>query len=80
MYIFIFLEIITAICALTAGVLCVLNPKLTIQIQQRFYEKINWRIQPINLEKELRNTRFMGAINILLAIVIILKLLSRYLF
>ena len=30
------------------------------EIQRRFYARINWRIEPISFEKEMRNTRLMG--------------------
>lgn len=42
------------------GIFLVLRPALAIEFQRRFYEKINWRMEPISLAKELRNTRLMG--------------------
>jgi len=36
------------------------KPYLSIEIQKKFYEKINWRIEPISMQKEIRNTRIMG--------------------
>jgi len=50
------------------GVLLILKPKLTIKIQQKFYEKINWRIEPISIPKEIRNTRIMGAMLLIVAL------------
>jgi len=32
-----------------------------MEIQKKFYEKINWRIEPISMQKEIRNTKIMGA-------------------
>jgi len=29
-------------------------------MQRRFYLLINWRIEPVSMEKEIRNTRWMG--------------------
>jgi hypothetical protein len=43
-----------------AGVFLFLKPALAIKIQIKFYEWINWRIEPISLQKEIRNTRVMG--------------------
>jgi len=42
------------------GVFFILKPSLAIEMQRRFYAKINWRIEPISMHKELRNTRLMG--------------------
>lgn len=36
------------------------KPIIAIEIQRKFYEKINWKIEPISMAKEVRNTRFMG--------------------
>ncbi len=36
------------------------KPASAIEFQRRFYEKINWRIEPISMEKELKHTRLMG--------------------
>ena len=42
------------------GFLYIIKSGLVIEIQRRFYEKINWRIEPISMPKELRNTQLMG--------------------
>lgn len=68
MILLISIEILTAILAFLNGLICFANPSLAIKIQQKFYEKINWKIEPINLNKELRNTRIMGLISLILAI------------
>ena len=36
------------------------NPSSAISFQKKFYEMINWRIEPVSMAKELRNTRIMG--------------------
>lgn len=50
----------TAICSSSIGLFLFLRPALAIKIQKRFYEKINWRIEPISMPKEIRNTKIMG--------------------
>ncbi len=35
-------------------------PGQTIELQKKFYEKINWKMEPISMKKELRNTKIMG--------------------
>ncbi|MDD5005611.1 MAG: hypothetical protein PHS93_03800 [Candidatus Omnitrophica bacterium] len=66
------IENATAVLAFLNGAICLLNPGLAIRIQQKFYEKINWKIEPINLIKELRNTRIMGLISLILSIILII--------
>ena len=46
--------------SLVLGILIYRQPDQTIRLQQKFYEKINWRMEPISMEKEIRNTRVMG--------------------
>lgn len=54
--------------AIIIGFVLFLNPAFAIEIQRRFYEKINWRIEPISLPKEIRNTRIMGLFLIVVAL------------
>ena len=52
-------------------------PRAVIEFQRKFYEKINWRIEPISMPKEIRNTKLMGLFLVLtvpLAIIYILNL------
>lgn len=42
------------------GLFLFLNPALAIEIQKKFYARINWRIEPISIPKEIRNTKIMG--------------------
>ncbi|MFA4988542.1 MAG: hypothetical protein WC572_02945 [Candidatus Omnitrophota bacterium] len=52
--------ILLCLLALAAGLAMFLHPSLCIELQRRFYAKINWRIEPISMAKEIRNTRLMG--------------------
>ncbi|MBU3959080.1 MAG: hypothetical protein KKH29_05865 [Candidatus Omnitrophica bacterium] len=54
------ISILIAIVSIIIGLLLLLNPALAIKIQKKFYERINWRIEPISMPKEIRNTRIMG--------------------
>jgi len=42
------------------GLFLFLKPIAAIEIQKNFYATINWRIEPISMPKELRNTKIMG--------------------
>jgi hypothetical protein len=50
------------------GFLLVFNPQLAIELQRKFYAKINWKIEPISQSLEIRNTRLMGVFLILFCI------------
>ncbi|MFC1644308.1 hypothetical protein ACFL5C_03240 [Candidatus Omnitrophota bacterium] len=50
------------------GIFLLVKPALTIELQQKFYEKINWRMEPISMAKEIRNTQIMGVFLIALVI------------
>ena len=52
--------IMTALAGLIFGLFLYVKPKEAIEFQKRFYECINWRIEPVSYEKEVRNTRLMG--------------------
>ena len=54
--------ILIVIANLFIGSFLFLKPALSIEVQIKFYEKINWRIEPISMRKEVRNTRIMGII------------------
>lgn len=45
---------------LGVGLFLILQPDAAIRIQTKVYAKINWRMTPICLKKEIRNTRLMG--------------------
>jgi len=66
------------IVIMIVGLFVALRPQKTIEIQQKFYAKINWRIEPISMSKEVRNTRLMGLFLVGLAIAVtILTLISK---
>ncbi|MFC1658460.1 hypothetical protein ACFL1D_03625 [Candidatus Omnitrophota bacterium] len=60
--------ILFPVVGLLLGLFFLLKPSLSIEIQKRFYEKINWRIEPVSMSKEIRNTRIMGLFLMTLAL------------
>jgi len=76
MLLYLIIEIAVVILAFISGFICLFSPNSAIRIQQKFYEQINWKIEPINKAKEIRNTKIMGMINILLGIGIIIVILK----
>jgi len=62
---------------LAVGAFMVINPALSIEIQRRFYCRINWKIEPISLSKEIRNTRVMGWFLIILSVATLFLTLTK---
>jgi len=52
--------ILLYIVGLFIGFFYVIKPALAIQIQGKCYARMNWKIEPVSPEKEIRNTRIMG--------------------
>lgn len=63
--------------AMIFGALLARNPKKAIETQIALYRPFNWKIEPISMEKEIRNTRIMGLALIVLGV---LSLASIFLF
>ncbi|MBF0571428.1 MAG: hypothetical protein HQL12_06100 [Candidatus Omnitrophica bacterium] len=54
--------------SLALGLFFTLKPSQAIDIQKRFYLKINWRIEPVDMALEIRNTRIMGLMVVAVAV------------
>ncbi len=50
------------------GIFMFFRPVAAIEVQRRFYEKINWRIEPISMAKEIRNTKIMGLFLVIISL------------
>jgi len=64
--------------SISLGLFLFLRPSSAIELQKKFYEKINWRIEPVSMSKEIRNTRIMGLSLIIAALETMLLSLSCY--
>jgi hypothetical protein len=63
---------VISVTGIVIGCMLIANPVGAIEFQKRFYEKINWRMEPISMPKEIRNTRLMGATMIgFLAVIVV---------
>ncbi|HOW36409.1 MAG TPA: hypothetical protein PL155_08370 [Candidatus Omnitrophota bacterium] len=72
----ILLIIVTLFC-LGVGAFISLRPSRVIELQKKFYEKINWRIEPISMAKEIRNTRLMGLFLIFFVVLVTIDALTH---
>jgi hypothetical protein len=71
------IPILISAASIIIGLFIFFKPDLTIEIQKKFYEKINWRIEPISMQKEIRNTKIMGILLVVVAVVTITRLYLR---
>jgi hypothetical protein len=62
-------QLTIAVIAIAFGGLIAWKPKKTIDIQIALYRPFNWKIAPISMEKEIRNTRIMGIVVVILGII-----------
>lgn len=69
--------ILFSLIGLGIGIFMIINPALAIEIQRRFYAEINWKIEPISLSKEIRNTRAMGWFLIMLSVATLFFVLTK---
>jgi len=60
--------VLLTLVSLLSGSFLFFKPISAIEFQIKFYEKINWKMTPISMPKEIRNTRFMGLSLILIGI------------
>jgi len=67
--------ILFSIVGIIVGLFLFFKPVLSIEIQKKFYEKINWRIEPISLKKEIRNTKIMGIFLVFISLLTLIYLL-----
>jgi len=70
-FLIILILILISVVSILIGLLLFLNPAMAIEIQRKFYERINWRIEPISMQKEIRNTKIMGLFLIIMALLTI---------
>jgi len=56
------------VIAIAFGALVAWKPKKIIEIQIALYRPFNWKIEPISMEEEIRNTRIMGLAVIVIGI------------
>ncbi|MDD5135978.1 MAG: hypothetical protein PHX20_05880 [Candidatus Omnitrophica bacterium] len=62
-------QLTLTVIVVIAGALVAWKPQKAIKIQIAFYRFINWKMEPVSMEKEIRNTRMMGATLIVVGII-----------
>jgi hypothetical protein len=54
------MPVIIILLSFLFGIFVFFKPSLAIELQRRFYERINWKMEPISMPREIRNTKIMG--------------------
>lgn len=62
------IAVIIAIISFIFGGIALLRPNSVIKFQQRFCERINWKVEPISWDLEIKSTKRFGRILLLLSI------------
>jgi len=75
---FLLLYCLFCIAGLGFGLFMLLDPGSAIEAQRRFYSKINWKIEPISMGREMRNTRIMGLLITVSLLAAVIYLLLRF--
>jgi len=72
-----FVPILISLVGIIIGIFVFFKPIATIEIQKKFYAKINWRIEPISMPKEIRNTKIMGLMLIFTTLITVVYVLIK---
>ena len=56
---------VVAVSSLALGVWLMKKPRKAIELQMAFYRLINWKMEPLDWDREVLNTRIMGATAVL---------------
>lgn len=65
------------VIAIVFGALVAWKPKKTIDIQTALYRPFNWKLEPISMEKEIKNTRIMGLTVLILGTLSLIYILLK---
>jgi hypothetical protein len=64
--------LLIALVSTAFGAFLIRSPLAAFEWQRRFYRLINWDIKPISVEKEVRNTKWMGWFLIIITVVTVI--------
>lgn len=62
------LIISASLLSVIVGAFLHIKAALALEMQRKFYLSINWRIEPVSMEKELANTKIMGRMLVFIGI------------
>jgi len=59
------------------GALVAWKPREVIDMQIALYRAFNWRLEPISMEKEIRNTRIMGLAAFIMGMISVVSIVIK---
>jgi len=63
------IQLTVSTVAILFGALIAWKPRKVIDLQTALYRPFNWKLEPISMKKEIRNTRLMGLTLVIISIV-----------
>lgn len=63
---------------LAVGILSIIRPNQSIGLYQWIMERFNWKVAPIDLPREVRNTRVLGAALAALSLIVFFRVFSCF--
>jgi len=72
------MQLTIAVIAIVFGALVAWKPKKAIDIQIALYRPFNWKIEPISMEKEIKNTRIMGLVVLILGTFLLIYIVAPW--
>ena len=70
-------QLLVSLASVIIGLIMFLKPAFCIEFQKKFYAKINWRLEPIDMKLEIRSTRIMGLFLIVITLAAVAYILIR---
>ena len=64
-------ERLAGVVALLVGVMSTASPQHSMRLYQWIMARCNWRVEPIDRAREIRNTRLLGALLTLLSLALL---------
>jgi hypothetical protein len=71
------IQLTIVVVVILFGALVAWKPKKVIDLQIALYRPFNWKIEPISMEKEIKNTRTMGLTVLILGMISLSYILLR---
>lgn len=71
------ISLMIVVIGMIFGALITWKPKKAIDIQIALYKPFNWKLEPIDMDKEIRNTRIMGMTVLILTVISLVYILIK---
>ena len=67
-----YIQITIMIIGMVFGILLMWQPRKLINIEIALYKAFDWELKPVSMERQVRNTRTMGVIVFVVALVLLI--------